>query len=309
LIHTVTSMNFRDILNAASERLIKLKGQTLDIFYIIKPPDVEYALHLAKVISKLSPAVANMIEFLIVKELNKIDWKCEGLWIRQDPDFPDVFFDGVIRPKPGFEIKTWFPMATGITARFKDSVLYFWNDQIYVCLITWLPEFILYGKPKILDVWVGSAKSLAESRDSHYHNPPDYLIFEPEDTSSRTKNLQQSNTNGYKFQGTKEQYEEAKLIVESWGKDGKSYLPTKEYQHKLRSLFRRYPYRLDTNFSKLDRIQHEDLEKFKKRILNTFFGGYKLVDLSKLIMKDKEVLEDLLKNHDSVKSDSSANGD
>ena len=37
----------------------------------------------------------------------------------------------------------------------------------------------------------------------HYHKPPDYLVFEPEDTSERTANLQQTNTNGYKLQQDK----------------------------------------------------------------------------------------------------------
>ncbi len=41
-------------------------------------------------------------------------------------------------------------------------------------------------------------RSIAEARDQHYHKPPDYLVVEPEDTSRRTKNLRQTNTNGYK---------------------------------------------------------------------------------------------------------------
>ena len=38
------------------------------------------------------------------------------------PGFPDTIFIGPnVTPSPGFEIKAWFPLATEITARFKDS--------------------------------------------------------------------------------------------------------------------------------------------------------------------------------------------
>jgi len=86
-----------------------------------------------------------------------------------------------------------------------------------VVLVVWIPEFIIYGQPKIIAVWVGTAQSLAIARDSHYHNPPDYLVFEPEDTTSRTTNLQQTNVNGYKFQGNKELLKRAQTIVNGWG--------------------------------------------------------------------------------------------
>lgn len=190
----------REILNKAEEAILELKGRTLDVLEITKPPDIQYVTHLAKVISKLSPLVGNMIEFSIMSLLNELDWPVQGQWIRQDPGFPDTLFEGIVEPKPGIEVKTWFPLATEITARFKDSVLHFDKDCTDVALIVWLPEYLLYGKPKIIDVWINTAKSLALARDTHYHNPPDYLVVEPEDTTTRTANLQQTNTNGYKFQ-------------------------------------------------------------------------------------------------------------
>jgi hypothetical protein len=119
------------------------------------------------------------------------------------------------------EIKTWFPLATEITARFKDSIKFFNEEQTNVALVAWLPEYIIYGKPRLIGVWVGSAKSLAEARDNHYHNPPDYLVFEPEDTSSRTSNLQQTNNNGYKFQGSSEEFMLAESEVQGWGLNSK----------------------------------------------------------------------------------------
>ena len=61
---------------------------------------------------------------------------------------------------------------------------------------------------------------MAKARDDHYHNPPDYLVLEPEDTKARTRNLQQTNTNGYKFQGTAAQFQEAQKIVQAWEPQG-----------------------------------------------------------------------------------------
>src|SRR3989338_6902388 len=236
-------MNYKDVLEKASGEILGLKGQTLDVLDIKKPHSVSYAKHLAKVVSKISPLLGNMIEFSIVEKLNQTNWKGLGSWIRQDPGFPDAIFQGSLEPKPGIEIKTWFPLATEITARFKDSVLHFEKDQTNVAVVAWLPEFLIYGKPKIVDVWVGSAKSLALARDKHYHRPPDYLVFEPEDTSLRTSNLQQTNTNGFKFQGSAELLKKAERDVRKWGKDGIIFSPTLDYQKKIKSLLGKYPYR------------------------------------------------------------------
>lgn len=71
-------------------------------------------------------------------------------------------FQGELEPRPGIEIKTWFPFATEITARFKDSILHFEKDQTNVAVVAWLPEFLICGRPKIIDIWTGSAKSIAQ---------------------------------------------------------------------------------------------------------------------------------------------------
>ena len=148
---------------------------------------------------------------------------------RQDPGFPDTIFQGSINPVPGFEIKAWFPLATEITARFKDSQNHFVKDNTHVAMLAWLPEKLIYGKPEILAVCVMSGKTVAAARDNHYHNPPDYIVLEPEDTTARTKNLQQTNTNGYKFQGTAKEFRRAEKFVASWGKNGRKYKPTFDY--------------------------------------------------------------------------------
>ena len=191
-------MTHTDILAKAQEALTDLDNHLIDVVDIKKPTSISYAKQLAKVISKLSPLLGNMIEFSTVDLLNEHDWNNYGEWIRQDPGFPDALFKSdIIMPNPGIEIKAWFPFATEITARFKDSVTMFSQDNIDVALIAWLPEHVIWGKPQIIDVLVVSGRSVAEARDRHYHRPPDYLVFEPEDTKERTANLQQTNTNGY----------------------------------------------------------------------------------------------------------------
>lgn len=150
-------------------------------------------------------------------------------------------------------------------------------------MLAWLPEQLIYGKPRIIDVCVVSGRSVAESRDNHYHNPPDYLVLEPQDTKLRTRNLQQTNTNGYKWQGSPTQFEEAKRLVDGWGPDGREYKPTQEYQALLRQLIYRFPYRLDTNFAKMDRIVHSGIEDFKRRVLGTTIHGLSIARRSRLL--------------------------
>ena len=125
-------MNTRDILNAAKEELTSLDSHLIDVLDIKRPTSLAYAKQLAKVISKLSPLLGNMIEFSTVDLLNKHDWGNMGEWIRQDPGFPDALFkSSTISPNPGIEIKAWFPFATEITARFKDSITIFSQDNMF----------------------------------------------------------------------------------------------------------------------------------------------------------------------------------
>lgn len=266
---------YKEILESSSKHLQGLAGHVFDLLTISKPISPNAAVNLSKVVSKLSPLLGNLIEFNTVEFLNDLpDYHGLGVWQRQDPGFPDTIFVGpTITPTPGFEIKAWFPLATEITARFKDSQNHFRHEQTNVCMLAWLPDQLIFGKPKIIDVCIVSGQSVAAARDNHYHNPPDYLVLEPEDTTARTRNLQQTNTNGYKWQGTPVQFEEAKKLVESWGTDGQKYKPTAEYQLLLRQLINRYSYRLDTNFAKMDRIVHSGIEDFKRRVSGTVLHG------------------------------------
>jgi hypothetical protein len=282
-------MNSREVLSSASLHLQGLAGHVFDLLTISKPVSPAAAVNLAKVVSKLSPLLGNLIEFNTVEFLNdQPEYEKFGVWKRQDPGFPDAIFEGKVKPQPGFEIKAWFPLATEITARFKDSQNHFKDDQTYVCLLSWLPDQLIFGKPYIVDVCVVSGRSVAEARDNHYHNPPDYLVLEPEDTTARTRNLQQTNTNGLKWQGTPEQFAEAQRIVKSWGREGKTYKPTADYQANLRQLVNRFPYRLDTNFAKIDRIVHSGIEGFKKRVYGSTIHGLTIAQWNRLLSKGSD---------------------
>jgi len=282
-------MNTQEVIALAREHLRGLVGHRFDILEVIKPVSPTVAVNLAKIISKLSPLVGNLIEFNSCEYLNDQEGFAEsGEWKRQDPGFPDTIFVGVVTPTPGFEIKAWFPLATEITARFKDSQNHFSQDQTYVAMLAWLPEFLIFGKPKIIDIVVMSGASVAKARDNHYHNPPDYLVLEPGDTTTRTSNLQQTNTSGYKFQGTPEQLREAQALVQSWAGDGAAYLSAPAHQKLLRELMSRFPYRLDTNFAKMDRIVHADIEAFKERVYATEFHGHTIGAWKRLLSRGDE---------------------
>ena len=300
--------NTADVIKLASEHLSDLKGHLFDLLTVSKPISPDAAVNLAKVISKLSPILGNLIEFNTVEFLNdQHEYQDHGIWKRQDPGFPDTIFEGSIKPTAGFEIKAWFPLATEITARFKDSQNHFLHDQTYVCMLAWLPDRLIYGKPQIVDVCVISGMSVAKSRDDHYHNPPDYLVLEPEDTSARTANLQQTNTNGYKWQGTDDtELKKAVEIVNSWGKGGKSYKASPEYQLQLRELIAKFPYRLDTNFAKMDRIVHAEIEAFKSRVMSLERNGKTIKQWQRLLKQNKENdLRSALKSNLGITDDDS----
>lgn len=280
----MTKMDTQTAIKVASKHLAGLRGHVLDLLTISAPVTPAAAVNLAKVVSKLSPILGNLIEFNTVEFLNQQkEFAALGKWKRQDPGFPDAIFEGKITPAPGFEIKAWFPLATEITARFKDSQKHFTKDQTYVVLLAWLPEHLIYGKPAVCDLCIVSGASVAKARDEHYHNPPDYLVVEPNDTSSRTSNLQQTNTNGYKFQGTKEQFAVAERLVKSWGAAGVKYSPSAEYQLRVQELMSKFPYRLDTNFAKTDRIVHTEIEAFKKRVLGSTVHGMTVQEWARLL--------------------------
>lgn len=290
-------MKTSDVLFKVNDSLKNFGNFSFDVLNISKPETVAEAVNLCKIISKLSPVVGNLIEFRAVDFFNNIPELSEiGTWRRQDPGFPDTIFDSPVAPKPGIEIKAWFPLATEMTARFKDSQKFFTQNQTYVLVVCWLPEFVIYGKPVVIGTSFVSGKSIAEARDNHYFNPPDYLVLEPENTDERTSNLQQTNTNGYKFQDSEKAFEEAKKFINRNKILKGTYSLDDGFQMKLRELFGRYKYRLDTNYAKIDRIQHFAIENFKAEIMDTKFCGLSILEWSKIIASaDKIESQKILK--------------
>lgn len=144
---------------------------------------------------------------------------------------------------------------------------------------------VVYGTPKILDVLVVDALEVAKSRDNHYHNPPDYLINEPNDTTARTRNLQQTNVLGYKWQETDEsRSKKAHAFVEKHA--GASSEPhTPAAQALVDDLMNTYKYRLDTNFAKIDRIDNAEIEAFKSKVLGMKVRDKTLTEWQKLLGK------------------------
>ena len=297
-------MNTQDILQLGREGLQKLIGHQFELITVEKPDSLDVSLSLIKMISKLSPLVGNLIEHEVCHYLNELpEFNDLGTWKRQDPDFPDAVFESGIQPTPGFEIKAWFPLATEITARFKESQKYFSENNTDLVLLAWLPEHIFYGAPTLLDVISIPASQVAKSRDDHYYNPPDYLVLEPEDTVARTRNLQQSCVNGHKFQGTAEELKEARKLVAAKGSRIEYYTIDFDFQEDLQELFSSFRYRLDTNFAKIDRIDNADIEAFKTRVLNLQIQGRSISNWAKLFSKATDAeLETILITEFGIKS-------
>lgn len=284
-------MQVEQAIAVATKQIEALRGRVFDVLTVAPPESDEEALGLVSTISKLSPFLGNMIEVDTAATLNQMsDFQALGRWVRQDPTFPDVLFCGSIDPAPGFEVKAWFPLATEITARFKDSQSRFPRDETQVAMVAWLPEHLIFGRPRILDVVIVSARSVAAARDGHYHNPPDYLVVEPRDTAARTRNLQQTNTSGYKFQGSAEQFEEARTLVESWGADGCDYVLSRQCQERVEELMQKFPYRLDTNYGKMDRVEHGAIEAFKLRVRKQEVAGKSVAAWAALLASNNEAV-------------------
>ena len=228
----------------------------------------EDAPFLGQIVSKLSPMIGNLLERKII-ELLDANAGSGAHWERQDPGFPDAVLvgsDGVSNGA-GFEVKAWYVFSTELTGRFRESRHLLAQKDIRVVVIAWAMSHVVYGAPQILDVLVVPASAVAKSRDDHYHNPPDYLIVEPGDTTARTRNLQQTNVNGYKIQtmDLADLASARKLTSEANRDPSAPHSPVEQALAQL--LMSRYPYRLDTNFAKIDRVDNDEIEALKARVL------------------------------------------
>lgn len=261
-------------LQRANQVLQSLAGEDVDAIDVRSVESSE-ATFLAKIVSKLSPMVGNLMEQRIVRLL---DEHAEGgySWRRQDPGFPDAI---LVDPRgnvteTGYEIKAWYVLSTEITGRFKESQRLLADRNINVVIVAWCMSHLIFGKPKILGVLTVSGMELAQSRDFHYHQPPEYLIIEPNDTTGRTANLQQSNVNGYKLQEATSSDALLREERSRWRRQPFTGNPSsEEAQEDAIELMASLSYRLDTNFAKIDRVANRHIEEFKARILREKYLG------------------------------------
>ena len=251
----------------AENKLKSLAGEEIPALSL-NSLDASEAPFLGQIVSKLSPMIGNLLENRIVNFLNETRDK-DHYWVRQDPDFPDALLKATsgIETGVGFEVKAWYALSTELTGRFRESVNLLSGKNIKVVVVSWMMSHVVYGTPKILDVLVVDALEVAKSRDNHYHNPPDYLINEPNDTTARTRNLQQTNVLGYKWQETdpKRSADAHKFVKQHPNASSDPHSP--EAQALVDALMNTYKYRLDTNFAKIDRIDNPDIEACKSKVM------------------------------------------
>lgn len=261
-------------LERANKLLADLAGEDVDAIDV-KSVESREAPFLAKIVSKLSPMVGNLMEQRVVSVLDEN--AAHGYsWVRQDPGFPDAILvdpSGSVTTT-GYEIKAWYVLSTEITGRFRESQNLLADKNINVVIIAWCMSHLVFGKPKIIGVFTASGKELAASRDSHYHNPPEYLIVEPNNTTARTANLQQSNVNGYKLQVDSSDASLVAQVRTEYRKNPFKGDPhAAEAQADATELMNRLTYRLDTNFAKIDRVGNSKVESFKERIMRERYVG------------------------------------
>lgn len=278
-----TVANGASLANLAVTHLTRrLDGKVIEQISLGRPRSAEEADVYRTTVSKLSPFVANIVEVESKDFLNGLGlWPPNAKWIRQDPDFPDLALLSGASIRAGVELKAWFPLATEITGRFRESQSHLREAGFEVLVFAWLPEFVLWGRPRILKVWHGPAVDLAKVRDDHYFQPPEYLVVEPQDTTARTRNLQQRNVGGFVFQGTKTELARAKTIVAGWP-TGSRYDTGADLQQRIQGLMASFRYRSETNFAKMDRVVSPSLEEFKERVLALPVSGKTVAEWGRL---------------------------
>jgi hypothetical protein len=249
------------------------------------------AVLIAKNISKLSPFVSTQVENAVIKTLTDVPGEAGLGWARQDPGFPDagLLYEGV-QTGHGIEAKAWYVCGTEITARFRVSQTVLIGKRIYVVLVAWIMSDIVFGTPTILGYELYDAADVAKTRDEHYHQPLDYLVIEPEDTTARTANLRQANVAGFVLQSTDEAQKQAMRVLLG----GRWEHPYSDWSRSMTRVLRQnLAYREETNFAKLDRIDHSGIESFKANIMSMEYRG-------RTVAQWKRTLKDLTSERPDV---------
>ncbi|MDT7570298.1 MAG: hypothetical protein QOE05_472 [Actinomycetota bacterium] len=277
-------------LQRAQDALIGLTKRPVDLLTLKSlGADIDAVL-IARNISKISPFVSTQLENQVVQALTAVPGADGLTWARQDPGFPDagLVFNGV-QTGHGIEAKAWYVCGTEITARFRASQVVLLGKRVYIVLVAWILSDIVFGTPTILDYELFDAADVARVRDEHYHQPINYLVAEPSDTVERTRNLQQANVTGFRLQTTDPKALTAGRIL--LGERDWEPPYTEQSRVITEHLLSTLTYREETNFGKLDRIDHPQIEAFKARILATDYRG-------RTVAAWTQVLRDLTSDND-----------
>ena len=79
-----------------------------------------------------------------------------------------------------------------------------------------------------------------------------------------------------------------------WSADLRSYSHEAHVQGAIADLMARYTYRLDTNFAKINRVDHRSLERFKSRMLGLSLHGRTVAQWSRLLSRTPEAGADAI---------------
>lgn len=259
-------------LRRAQDALVGLARRPVDLLTLKSlAPEIDAVL-IAKNISKISPFVSTQLENQVVQTLTEVPGGAGLTWARQDPGFPDagLAYEGV-QTGHGIEAKAWYVCGTEITARFRASQVLLIGKRVHIVLVAWILSDIIFGTPTILDYQLFDAADVARVRDEHYHQPITYLVAEPGDTVERTRNLQQANVTGFRLQTTDEKALTAGRILLG----DRAWEPPYTEQSRVitEHLLNTLTYREETNFGKLDRIKHPQIEAFKAKVLGREYRG------------------------------------
>jgi len=69
-------MRYQEALEIATANLLSLRGHTIDVLTVSRPRDIQGAIELSKIVSKLSPIIGNLLEYAITRHLNEaVTWE------------------------------------------------------------------------------------------------------------------------------------------------------------------------------------------------------------------------------------------
>ena len=266
-----------------------LDGETIDVLTVNRCKE-ESVIPFLKNMSKLSSLISVEIESMALNRVSNyygnelpqnVEWMLnERVAGEKYPDLAltDLTFDPPSNwVWPGVEIKAWCPFATEITGRMKkgQSIMEQYPDKLL--LVAWVPENLLYGKPKVVGTWLGDGSDMAESRDDYWFNAPKSIILEPDFSPERDPSEQHTNVDRFLWDDDNSKLDEARELARELGISNSNYSYDEEFQRRVRRLYSEYNYNHGTNFRKLARLHYDPLDNFPDNLReSTYIEGKSL---------------------------------